>query len=445
MSLIQFQGITIGTKSKAMIMGGTTPGEAMKNLQRYNNPLPGNQNTMSDVALWGTDNLLPQQMMADVENTGVLSAAVDLKARITVGKGPQLCKITGRTKDGQEILDFVDDPEVSDWLEMNNAFENDFATAKDLFSVGNNWRELILSYDRKNLWWRRHDPCECRLSVRDERSRRSEFVYLSGDWSQYSNVTTDNLHTGKIPLLDKDFPDQDLLSRPSGYSFMLLTQYPLFGRQYYSPSPWFSAQKWVKIAQSIPEMKEAMFRNQMQLKYVVEIHPEFWTRLHKNFKALDVKEQQKIQNDFYQQVDELLVGSENSYKSLFSQMVIDPVTNQFVSAIKVTTIDDKIKEGKLLPDGAAADSAILFALSLNPALAGVDIPGEGAVRTAGSGSNIRETYLVQVMILELERRGLAKIFNLQKKLAGWPKEYVIRYPNQILTTLNTGANTQPTA
>jgi hypothetical protein len=160
-------------------------------------------------------------------------------------------------------------------------------------------------------------------------------------------------------------------------------------------------------------------------------------------------EQEKVQNEFYNQVDEYLTGAKNAYKSIFSTKVFDSVSQSWIQTIEINELDDKSKDGKLLPDAASANSEILFALMMNPALMGVDIPGGGAVRTAGSGSNIRESYLVQVMMLEMERRTMSKVFNLAKQVNGWQAKFgnkplVLRFPNQILTTLNTGAPSAPT-
>lgn len=80
---------------------------------------------------------------------------------------------------------------------------------------------------------------------------------------------------------------------------------------------------------------------------------------------------------------------------------------------------------------------------------------------AGSGSDIREAYLVQIMLMENERQMNAGIFDVVKRINGWDKktftvknkkgEEVIvpgtklcfKYPNLILTTLDKGGSTAP--
>lgn len=453
MSIISTRGgEAFGTKSGAMFVSSLN-GSEDHSPANFTNPLGNNDEISGEVAMWGSNNKLPDEMRRDIEATGVLSQAVDIKARIAIGKGPLPARIVGYNKDGYEELEFVSDAEIHDWLEMNSAFENGFATVKDLNGWGNAWTNILLSADRKRLVsFKRVDATLCRFSKRDERTRRSEYTFVSGDWDRYTSWNKSDKVAGKhfdaIPLLDRNYPVQDLLSRKSGHSFMISIQYPLFGRQYYSPAPWYVAKKWVKIAQSIPEMKSKMFDNQMTIKYVVDIHPEFWVSLDPQYTGKSIEDQKAVREAWFEQVDEYLTGNSNAYKSIFSRQVYDKAKEMFVPGFTITTIDDKIKEGKLLPDSAAANSEILFAMAMNPALMGADMPGGPYSGGSGSGSNIREAYLVQVMLLEMERRLNSKIFDIAKKMNGWQdrlgkgKPLVLRYPNQILTTLNTGKNTQ---
>jgi hypothetical protein len=116
-----------------------------------------------------------------------------------------------------------------------------------------------------------------------------------------------------------------------------------------------------------------------------------------------------------------------------------------VPYMKITALDDKHKEGKLLPDSAAGNSEILFALMLNPALLGVDMPG-GMYGGGKGGSNIREAFMVQILIREIEREFVCKPLMLAARVNGWKKKYPnlsFRFPNHYLTTLDTGKNAKP--
>ena len=125
---------------------------------------------------------------------------------------------------------------------------------------------------------------------------------------------------------------------------------------------------------------------------------------------------------------------------------------KFYSYLEIESIDDKIADGKYLPDSGAANSEILFALMVNPALMGAGNPGGKSYGDTSGGSNVRESFLVQLMIMEAERRLNASVFNVVKNFNGWSKKIegengekgrlVFRYPSGLLTTLDTGKSTK---
>src|SRR5690606_20432520 len=101
----------------AIIMNGAQGKSEWLN-PKMQNPKPSSDEISSGVANWGSGNNLPDEMIADIEKTGVLSGALSAKARITAGKGPSPAILTGKTPDGQEILEFILDNEIEDWMEL---------------------------------------------------------------------------------------------------------------------------------------------------------------------------------------------------------------------------------------------------------------------------------------------------------------------------------------
>lgn len=434
--------------SSAMFKNGQDGKNELLNPRAMGDPQPGLWEVDAGVARWGNGNDLPAQMIKDIELTGVLFGGIDAKVRIAMGKGPCAALVTGRSTDGQEIVEFIHDAEIEEWLEMNNYYQYAYEIMRDLWGLGNAWTKCLFNSSRTRLnYISRTDASKCRFSAINE-SGNIESVYVSSDWQTYRSKE-DKERVQTIPLLNRKFPRLDIESRNSGNLFMLSHQYTLQGRDYYAPSPWYAAAKWVKIAQGVPEMKKAMFANQMHIKYVVTIHPQYWEKLHDNWGAKKDEEKRTLKTQFYEELHKTLAGGENAYKSVWSTMIIDNDTGKLVDAVKIEAIDDKIKDGKLLPDSNAADIEILLPLLLNPSLLGVDFGGGDAYGGgAGSGSNIREAYLAQVMLVESERKMASSAFDLAKYVNGWQERHsekgrlVLRYPNQILTTLNTGANTK---
>jgi hypothetical protein len=386
-------------------------------------------------------------MSCDIQECGVLNAALDAKARIAVGKGPQPFFMINIDTEGKEEFEFVKDPEIHDWLEHNDSYGFSMNSCYDLFGYGWTPSQMILSRDRKKInRIKRTDVVESRLARKDEAGNIKK-LYIADDWKCITNISTD--YVKEVPILHEGDELGDLLDRTSGYEFSIINRQLRNGKGYYPPPLWYSTKKWVDIAKAVPGMKTAMFNNQMTIKYLVTISGTYWKRIHKKWDTFTAEKRKQIMDDKLDEIDEYLSGNNNQYKSIFANSYIDPITKEEIADIKIEVLDDKVKDGKLLPDSAAANSEILFALQINPALFGAGQP-QGAYANNAGGSNIRESYMVQLMLLEWERRQNARIFNLVKHYNGWSKRLetdgkrlVFKYPSGLLTTLDTGKSTKP--
>jgi len=462
MSITIKDDIAFSTSSKAayIIAQSNNP-----DAKKFTNPTERQLQTYP-YAYWGTNNDLPIKMGQDIEECGVLNAALDAKARIAVGKGIQPFLLTNINADGKEELEYVDDAEISDFFDLNDSFGFSINSCYDLFGYGWTVQQLLLSRNRQKInRIKRTDVYEARLERKNKSTGLIDHVYLSADWSCFNSM--DSEYVSKIPILEENAEIYDIGERTE-YEFAILNRQLRNGHQYYPPPLWYSTKKWVDIAKSVPQMKKAMFNNQMTIKYLVTISQNYWRRIHTQWDIFTPEKRKTIQEDKLDEIDKYLTGSDNQYKSIFANSYVDPVTKTEVPDIKIDVLDDKVKDGKLLPDSAAANSEILFALMVNPALFGAGQP-EGAYSNNAGGSNIRESYMVQLMLLEWERRQNSKSFNIVKRYNGWDKrleversivavnaqndpatpqkkikpKLVFRYPSGLLTTLDTGKSTKP--
>jgi hypothetical protein len=187
--------------------------------------------------------------------------------------------------------------------------------------------------------------------------------------------------------------------------------------------------------------------------------------VHKGWDSYEPKKRDSIIQDKYDEINKFLTGEAAQGKSIISGKYTDPYTKNVVPDIEIEVLDDKMKEGKLLPDSAAADKQILFSMFFNPAIWGGNLLGDGASGGAGSGSDIREAFAVQIMLMHAERMLNCKVFDIVKHYNGWDKKYeverlipvktaagtenkkitprlVFRYKSGLLTTLDTGKSTK---
>lgn len=408
---------------------------------------PNKTDVVTDWSPWGDNNLLPKTLAEDIENAGVLQAAAEAKSRIAVGKGIMPFKLTGMENDGKEILEFCFDNEILDWREKNNLDAWAFDKAFDRNAYG--WNVSKLVFNRANDYINRifrHDVYEARLAKKNDQFI-IPWLYLSAEWDNVGNTFNDK-KIAKIKFLNEGYELNQLSKRGNTKEFAIAQRRLRNGRQYYSLPMWYAAKLWVNLARKVPASKKAMFENQMQLKYMIYITADYFKRIHKDWDTYSPEKRNELYQQKVDEIDEWLTGEDKWFKSTTSMKYRNPATGEYEEDIDIKVIDDKFKDGALLPDSTAANSEIIFSMMMNPALMGNGQPGGPYSNNAG-GSNVRESYLVQLMLMEAERKELARELWIVSEINGWNKKYnnekqrlVWRFPSGLLTTLDTGKSTK---
>lgn len=396
---------------------------------------------------WGANNLLAQEMVADIESTGILNAIIEGKARFANCQGMIPAITKSNEKGEKEIVKVLENTEVNAFIEQNNSFFHVFAWMRDYVGFHRIIGRIMLSRDGKKIAsFQRDDVSETRLSKKDEQGIINH-VWHSGQWEKVSSETDTNVF--KVPLLNPYRPYLHLQERIDGgdsnKSFAFTAAHPTWGKHYYPTPLWYAAYKWVKIAQAVPEMKAAMYENSIRAKFVVIIQTTFWenrfgAQIWGNYTA---EEKEKKQQQVFDEIDLFLVGSKNAGKAIFTTGYRDREGNTWAD-IEFKAIEDSTKQGEYLPDSAAANSEIAFASLFNPAIIGASLPS-GPYTNSQGGSNVRESVLVQIVLHELERQQIRGLMNVIKYFNGWDKthpglDFII--PATVLTTLDTGSGTK---
>jgi hypothetical protein len=399
---------------------------------------------------WGTNNLLCEQMKTDIKSTGILSGIIESKARFAHGEGLLPALIHRDPKTGQRVIDeIITDPEICDWLEMNNHFLHTYSWMKDL--MGWNWGVARFVTDKaceKVAYFQRDDLTECRFAKQNPNNGKRERMFYSANWDRVAGPESNMIFD--LPLLDQRNPIKDMQEKMASgiieHSFAFGHQG--WGEHYYPTPTWMAAYKWVKIAQGVPEMKAALYENVMRPMYMVIIHDEYWTANYdtSNDEKWDEDTQEKEREKLYNEIDEWLTGSKNAYKSIYVNGMRDDKGTY--TGIEIKLIENGVKDGELLPDSAAANSEIAFAFQFNPAIIGASLPS-GPYTNSQGGSNVRESITAQIIMTEPERQCIRSIMNIPKYQNGWHERYskegkILDFiiPTTILATLDTGSGTK---
>lgn len=411
------------------------------------------------------DDSEPEHLQDDIENCGVLSAGVEMQARLAVGKGPEPYLLTGKDAQGNESLEYVMDSEILDFMEENESYQHGY---KNIYNnVGYGWgaTQMLMNagYNRINRI-QSLDVYDARLEKKKNGIIKN--IYLCDDWG-FAPAQVDKDRIKSIPILQEGFELQQLQSGVSANEYVLLHRLLKNGRAYYPKPLHRSAKAWVDITKSVPAQKKAINANQMSIKYLIHISDTYWPRAFGKWHTMSAEEQESTRRKKYTEINTYLTGEINQGKSIIAGKYFNEMTQKVENDIDIQVIDDKMKDGKGLIDSAVGDKQILFSMFSNPAIFGSNLLGDGASGGAGSGSDIREATLVLLMLLHPERQQNLRIYNLVKKFNGWDKRLekersvvgmyspgitsekkviprlVFRYGSSILTTLDTGGSTKP--
>jgi hypothetical protein len=339
--------------------------------------------------------------MAMIEKDTELPAMLNWKARALQGAGLLPFKLEGYDDFGNEVLRPAPEvvPEATAFCRQRSTKLWLRESAMDFEYFYNTFTEVILSRDRKQIVHLGHqEATDCRLG-RMEDDGKIHHAYLNGDWRNYRER-----YTVQLPVIDHWTVDdvEALKARRDGFKFIYLSDFPTPGRHYYQmpQHEGFFTSGWYDVSQAIPEFKKFLMKNQMTLKYHVEIDNAYWGARYKGFSDMTVEKQQEIQEKELRTFNELLTGNEKAGRSLMTGMHWDSEAHDYRKYWKVTPLKGDDGDGKYNEDSREASMHKLRALGIDLAIFGAG-PGRDNA-TAGSGSDkwaAMKMYLAGVLPL----------------------------------------------
>ena len=336
---------------------------------------------------WGDDNLFPQNVLADLEKNSVALRALDKRKRVHFGRGI----VAYREKtlpDGTKDREIVKDPEVVEFFRVNQLNRRWIDLIFSLEVFANGWVEMITNKgkDKINRIFVK-DPAYCRLQKMNELKKIIN-LYYSAQWEY--NPAVDGSDVVTIPMFDWGKFNFDARTYADG-KFIYPVFYRSFNKSYYHTAIWNSVRvnKWMDIANKVPVLKAAIMKNQMTIKYHIQIPDDYFTQ---RYPSPDyTREQQEAKRlEVLEDMNKFLADVENSGKAFVTFAFYSKVKQDYLTGWKIETIDNKLQDSAYLPDSQAANSEILFSIGVDPTLIGAGLPG--GKLGAGSGSDKREAF-----------------------------------------------------
>jgi len=452
-------------------------------------PIKKLQNVL-DVAYWGEDNRFPQNIEQQMAYCGIGKSALDWKARALFGGGIIAGRVKGYEDEGRkEIFEPIkttgaEGKIIYKFLNHPQTFRFFLEYLPDWTWFANCFPELIFSKDGKTITNIVHqESCDARYKQMNEKGEINT-VFLSKLWGlssdQYAKfdpkkrvkglvesrtepIEVDGVFVKQLHCIDmydslnstKAIAEK-LVQSKGLYKFksaILPVNYPSPNKTYYQVPYWDGARLsgWVEIASKIPALIKTMYNNAFRIKYLIQVPESYFEKTYgkEKWATLKAEEKTKARKETLQKMDDFLAGEEHAYKSFLSTFDIDPHTKNEYGLIKIEQIKNESTIDKDLITQSAADVEILIAMQVHPTLFSAGMTGSMFRSGGGSGSDIREAFLVYTNLLNLERRVLLEPLNLirdyNREVGGvseWAEDIVFRFRDTQLTTLDQGKGTE---
>ncbi|MCA8831963.1 hypothetical protein [Hymenobacter pini] len=389
-----------------------------------------------EIAPWGDDNLFPQNVIKDIEKNTILPSVLERKTSMMYGGGLVYGIIVGKDKDGRPIFEAQDIPEIDDFIQYSRLDLYGFEGLHDINTFYNAFAEVILSKNRQKIkavtiqeaaWCRYLKPKKGTIPG----------VVINANWDN-GGKPGDEFST-TVPVIDPYFDAVgSLRARKDGYKYIYPLSIPSPDKALYQLASWNSVRRsgWLDVAAAIPEFKKMLFKNQLSVKYLIEVHSAYWEWKFGDWDALTREEKKTLLEEEIKAFNDVMQGTNGAGKTVMTTTILDKKTQQEVSAFKITAIDDKLKDGIYIEDSQEASSHIYTAVGVAPSLMGVS-PGKGMGGGAGGGSEPRVLFNNFVSTSQFHLDVLVGPLNFISRYNGWQvngKPIVWRFLNPFIMT-----------
>jgi len=394
------------------------------------------------ISPWGSYNSFPSDAVTIIGKTPVLNTALKFNMKTILGQGIFPVKVAGYNDDGTEQLTVVDDKAIIAFINSRMIRRYLQTALRDILKFGTCFPEFIFSktYD-KIIGLHTINAVYCRYL--EMKNRVIDNVIVSG---KFPDLPTEKADYNIVPCLNSIDPAADLLEKKAALkdskkSCIFPLNDPWANDIYYPLPDWWTAKEagWIDIANKVPTFLTKMYENQISWRWHVKIPYNYWKKRYPENQYTDKKKRQELITADINELENNLTGAENASKAIISMFEINSsgkAEEQWV----IEPLDNKYKADDKLITSAAANSEILFSLMVNPSVLGAGMPGGPYSGNAGSGSDIREAFLVNVAMAWIDRQNILEPIETILEYNGF-KDIELRFRNTILTTLDTGAGT----
>lgn len=294
-------------------------------------------------------------------------------------------------------------------------------------------------------------PCHTTRLERMDDNGRINYVYCSNQWldSAFVDQSAGTAKITALPALDAATPlwslrERVMEARMNNVSvaerptrFVLPTSYPTAGRPYYPTPSWqsiFGGDIYEYISTIISDRLNRK-RNSNIIGRVIYLQNDYMQQLFVQRKAQgDAKKQAEIRDKLFSQINQWLANRDNAGQSLlaFTFVGTDGKEHRSFEIVEVAAADKSAADANE-KETAEVSSIVFMALGLDPRLLG---SSPMSLVNSSSGTDIRERYLLRLILKSPTQRLMLKPFEVLSRFNGWDTNLVWQVQREVMTTLD---------
>jgi hypothetical protein len=327
------------------------------------------------VVPFGPDNNLPALLRDTLDQNNLAEGLLSRKRGLVWGDGPEFFRKI--YKDGEPVREWVEDKEISAWMNSFNGTEYLRRCMVDYFHA-----EVVNSKIFRNRGARQgltssiakleHIPVnEARLQWPADGNS-----LIVSDWEYMRHF-----EAKQYPLFDAADP---LRYPVAGHMSNMYS----FSRKFYGVPAYFGALNWIRRASSIPRVLENLTNNSLAIKWHIISPAAYWdakrAQLEEQCNQTNTKYTPKMLEDLkdevFKKIGAVLSGEKNVGKFFTSESFRSEFSNgrDDMEKWEIIPIDQKVKDyiDAQISVSNKADSATTSGMGLHPSLSNIMIDGK---------------------------------------------------------------------
>jgi hypothetical protein len=326
------------------------------------------------ISAWGSNNLFPNDLKSIYSNN-IISGLFDFKQDMFFGAGPRLYTLDENGNKKATI-----DNEISDFLDSLGFIDYLISIFADAAMYENMFSQIIPNKGKDKIAKIIHvDAAECRLSVINPKSNKSDFLFVNrwGDLPDISAAT--------YPSFDIKEPFKSNIS-------MVHLKKKSAGFKYYAMPVYVGILEfWLPLANEIPKFHLSRLQKSLNIKYHIKI-PIKSLEQTKELNRFSKDQLDEWLKNKLEQIDELLTGSANVGKTFYTFTEHDSNGKEMAGwqILEVKNNEKEMSEANLELYNET-NQAITSAMQVQPSLACIQLG-----QKMSSGSEILNAYNLHV-------------------------------------------------